>query len=343
MRWLLKGAGLVLFGVLLALGLFEVVLRLAGVGGPADLDPTYDRPNQGFVPHVDRQHPWSPAEGPLFKVAVIGDSFTTGYSNQWADSYGRRLELLLNLNAGAVPAEVGVFARNGTSTFQQLEFLDLALDWGAELIVLGLFLNDTEDHKDAELDARRQAMLPRVPTGFARRILQGSRALAWLYLRYEDIRRYRVALALQEDMFAPDYPGWKKFRQAIRRFGAVCSERDVRLVAVIWPSMGGLGPGYPHRIAHEWMARALKRAGIPYLDLLPEFEGKSSLRLAAYPDIDVHPNEVAHRIGATAIFEYLLESGQIDSSYKPAWNRVAGEGHYRKYVRRKRSPHYFPE
>lgn len=341
MRLLLKVAGLMLFGVLAALGALEVTLRLAGIGGPAELDSTYDRPKSTFIPQLERQHPWTPSDGPVLRVAVIGDSFTTAYANQWGDSYGRRLELMLNLNAGAVPAEIRIFARDGSNTWQQLKLLDKALDWGADLVILGVFLNDTEDARDPDVIARKEELLPRVPTGVWRHFLQTSRSLAWIYSHSENIRRNRVAVAYQEYLFEPDYSGWKTFREAIRRFAFKCRKRDVPLLAVIWPSMQHLGAGYTLRTAHERMASALKDAGVRCLDLLPEFEGKSSMRLAAYPDIDLHPNEIGHRIGATAIFYYLLKSGLIDPSYQPATHWVVSEGHYRKKVLRARSPEHF--
>ena len=74
--------------------------------------------------------------------------------------------------------------------------------------------------------------------------------------------------------------------------------------------------------------------------MLDTFEDKSSLRLSAYPGIDVHPNEVGHRVGATAIFEFLLDDGHIDASYKPRFNRVGGKQYWLKRARRMRSPLY---
>ncbi len=223
-----------------------------------------------------------------------------------------------------------------------MKYLEEALDWGAELIVLGVFINDSEDARDADLSARKEELLPRVPTGLGRTLLQTSRALAWIYMRAENMRRNRAGRAYLEYILDPDYQGWKKFRKAIHRFEAGCRERDARLVAVIWPSMLRLEGGYPNRIAHERIASVLADAAVPYLDLLAEFEDKSSMRLAAYPGIDLHPNEIGHRIGAAAIFNYLVEEGHIDPSYRPAHSWVPSEGHYRKEVRRKLSPEHFP-
>ena len=341
MRRTARALGLILFGTLLALLGLEAALRVAGVGGPAELGPEYDRPVTGYAPHAERLSRRFSTEPPGLKVAVVGDSFTLGYGNHWYDAYPRRLEHLLNLNTDAPPAEVRVFARNDTTTWDQLRFLDAAMAWEPDLLVLGIFLNDTEDPGDAQLGEYRQAMSPRLYGGWTRRVLRTSRLAAWVHLRLAYIRGHRAALALQDRVFTPDYPGFVRFRQALRRFKRVCRTNDVKLVAVVWPSMGGLGPRYPHQIAHQRLGEALKEARIPYLDLLEEFQDKSSARLAVYPDIDNHPDEIGHRIGATAIYRFLVRSRTIDRVYASDSGARMNPGYWLRRVRRKRSPQFF--
>lgn len=340
MRSALQAGALIVFGLAIALLLLEGAFRFAGVGGPAELRPTFDRPDTGYPPHPDRRHPWSGVDGELLRVAVIGDSFTTGFGNQWHDSYPRRLEQLLNLNADAVPAEVRVWAKNGTNTSQQLAFLEEVLEYGPDLMILGIFLNDVEDRGDPRVRKFLEDMQPRAPTGWKGSILRSSRALAWIHLRLDSMRCYREALAFQEYCLQPGYPGFKRFRRAIRRFAAVAGREDIDLVAVIWPSMGGLGRAYPHLPAHLRIRSVLRRAKVPYLELLGAFENKSSLRMALYPDIDNHASELAHRIGATAIFEFLLAGGHIDPSYEPRRYRIGGRGYWLGRTRTKLSPLY---
>ncbi len=326
--------GLVLFGLGLGLGVFEVALRVTGLGGPAELDPTYDRSALRFSPDVGRRNPWARNEDDVLTVAVIGDSFTNNFSNQWYDGYVQRLEHLLNLNEGARPAKVGAFAKNGTTTFQQLELLDWALDWEADLIILGIFLNDTEVPGDEEFAARFTSS----PTGWRLQALTSSRALAWLYLRYESARNNLSLDEQLEYLFAPDYEGFKKFKRAIRTFARKTRAREVGLVAVIWPNMFALGPDYPLEMPHERIAQVLSDAGVPYLDLLDEFRNTSPVRMATYPGVDSHPSEIAHRVAATALFTFLLDGGHVDGSYRPRKEKhPMGEPYWLGRVRYRRN------
>ncbi|MDX1500994.1 MAG: SGNH/GDSL hydrolase family protein [Thermoanaerobaculia bacterium] len=342
-RGVFELVGLILFGTLIALLALEIGLRVAGVGGPAELDADYDRPVVLYSPHPDRQ-PRPAEEGEeVLRVAVVGDSFTVGFATEWYDAYPQRLEHLLNLNPGAAPARVRTFAQNDTTTFDQLRFLDEVMAWGPDILILGVFLNDTEDRRDPELARYQEALSTRVPSGWRLRALRASRLAAWVYLRLESMRSYRAALALQEHVFEREYSGFRRFRRAVRSFAAACRENDAALVAVIWPSMGGLGPGYPHRLAHDRLAEALGEARIPTLDLLDAFRDKSSRRLAIYPEVDNHPNEIGYRIGAAAIFNFLLSSGLVGPEYRPERGHRLGPAYWLGRVRRRHSPLHLGE
>ena len=56
---------------------------------------------------------------------------------------------------------------------------------------------------------------------------------------------------------------------------------------------------------------------MPYLDLLPAFQGVDPVRMQAVPGIDPHPSEIAHRIAAEAILNYLLKQGLVAPGYRP--------------------------
>ena len=323
---------LVLIGFGLGLGGLEVALRVAGPQGRAELGPMFDRSPRRLVAHPNRRHPWARGEDDVLRVAVIGDSFTNNFGNQWYDGYGQRLEYLLNLNDGARPAEVRVIAKNATSTWQQRAFLDRALEWGADLVVLGIFLNDAQLPGERGLGGR-----PDPPTGWRLWALSRSRALAWLDLRYQNARRNWALEDQLKARFSPDDKGFQQFQRAIRYFARKTRRHEVDLVAAIWPNMFGLGPGYPLELAHERIAGVLSETGVPHLDLLDAFRDKSSLRMAVYPGVDSHPSEIAHRIAATAIFEFLLAEGHVDSSYRPTRDRSGtGEGYWLERLRRSR-------
>ena len=163
---ILKRVGIMFLGVLIPLVAVEIFMRVLDVGKSVKFDSTFDRPAVSYLPDGEgRLHPWSRGETNIFRIAVIGDSFTLGSGCQWDDSYPWRLQRLLNLNEGVRPAEVRVFAKAGTSTEVQLSrFFKPMLEWRPDLLILCIYLNDTENWADrATLNSMREPMNPRVP------------------------------------------------------------------------------------------------------------------------------------------------------------------------------------
>ena len=73
----------------------------------------------------------------------------------------------------------------------------------------------------------------------------------------------------------------------------------------------GLDDDYPFTDIHDSLHRLLEEAGLAYLDLLPEYRGMDMNRLEVVPYKDPHPNEIAHRIAAEHLWEYLAEKGFV--------------------------------
>ena len=329
----LQNLALMGFGLLLALAILEVGFRIAGVGGPGGLGPVFDRPPIDYRPQAARLNPWTTGVDDPYRVAFVGDSFTAGEANQIVDSFPWRMQRLLNLNEVARPVEVNVIARPGTSTTTQRQFVREALDWGADLVVLGIFLNDTEFHADRNRHEWSERIRARVPEGWKREVLRGSRALEWLYMRYERSRATREYLRYYEYLWDPDYEGFRRFKEAIAMMTRSCRREGVEFVAIILPGLGRLGDDYSKGWIHERIAGVLEDNDVRYLDLLPAFLDKSEMRLNAYPGVDGHPNEIGHRIIAHHLFRWLLDAGILDASYEPV-NKVA-RGYQRRTWRKK--------
>ncbi len=57
---------------------------------------------------------------------------------------------------------------------------------------------------------------------------------------------------------------------------------------------------------HDRLHEALANEQVRFLDLLNDYRGRDPFRLQVIPFVDSHPNEIAHRLAAESIFEYLL-------------------------------------
>jgi hypothetical protein len=308
---------LVLLGVAVPLLAVEVVLRAMGLDAPAELDETFDRPREIYRPERARMNPWSAGHPDPLRIAVIGDSFTVGQANHSYDAYPARLEALLNLNEGQRPAEVRVYAERGSSTHSQLRFLRRAEEWGPDVLILGIFLNDAELAGDPEQKEMRRNLRPRIPEGALARILPRSAALSWIYQRLENLRCSRAAGAYYRHLYEPEAEGFRLFERGIHVFRQTTEAGDMHFLPVIFPGMATLGPDYASRFAHELIHPVLEAEGLDYLDLLEAFSETMPIRMSAFPVIDSHPSEIAHRVAADAIFEKLLDSGMIEAGYRP--------------------------
>jgi hypothetical protein len=300
------------------LTVLEIGLRL--VPPKALHDPLADRSTLFYEIQPARRHPWTAGASNVLRIAVVGDSFTRGCGVQIDDRYGAHLERMLNLNTGLPPAEVLVYDEPGTSTFQQLPLVRRALAEKPRVLVLGICLNDTEDWANPrELHRWREDQTPHPPAPWLAPALRVSRTLAFLYNRAEGARAYRGYLRYYRRLFDPDYKGMMRFREALRIVRDECRTNGVVFVPMVFPLLSDeFAEGrYPFGYAHESIHRIWKDLDLTGLDLLPQFQGTSPERVQVIPGLDPHPDEIAHRMAAEALLEFLLRQGLVDGGYRP--------------------------
>lgn len=317
LKTLIKKFGLLAFSVLLLLAGLEVVLRVAPLA-PTD-NPIADRSPMFYRQAPDRAHPWSQGASNALRIAVIGDSFTVGVGVQLDDTYGAKLERLLNLNDGVPPADVSIYAHSGTSTFQQRPLLRTAMATQPHVVILGICLNDVEDWTHPlKIQRWRDEWMTPAPSPFAAFFLRRSRAASFIAARLWASGSSKRCVAYYRHLYDPDGAGILRFKNAIGWFRDECAARQIAFVPVIFPLMSfDFSPGrYPMAFAHEAIHGICRDYGIPCLDLLPAFQEDDPERMQAVPGIDPHPDEIAHRIAAETILKYLVEQRLVDPGYQ---------------------------
>ncbi len=322
---------LVLLALLFSLAVLEVFMRLGKPKTLKDLESTWDRSPRLFF-NV-RPNPWVKGARDPLRVAVVGDSFANGQGVQADDSFGLRLERLLNLNEGVRPAEVRIWAKGGLTTDEEMAYLEDVVAWKPHVVILQFFLNDTEDNRRrAELMEWRADMMPKLPSPWLAWFLKRSRAGEWLYMRAETVRMNRGFREYYRKLYDRNYSGWKKFEYAIHEFQDTCAKANASLVVVIFPIISHVDH-YRFDAIHEQVHQALEKEKVRYIDLLDELRGKMPVRLEVVPKVDSHPNEIAHRIASETIFNYLLNEELIADEYVPQakdvgrfryWRQMAG-------------------
>jgi hypothetical protein len=175
--------------------------------------------------------------------------------------------------------------------------------YGPDVCLLGFVLNDSEDAEAAE--TRRVAEWAeekrRTPG-----LLDHSALFRMIKMRLWATAENRRRITGYKSMYADDAPGWIAARKALKQMGALCRERGVPLVVVIFPLFGNpLDDRYPFPEIHAKVSQAAAEAGAKVLDLLPVYRGLRWDILVVDGVDDEHPNEIAHRIAASAILHAL--------------------------------------
>lgn len=249
--------------------------------------------------------PESKPEG-VYRVAVVGDSFTEGQGVKEADTASRALETLLE-EPSPGRFEVRNCGRRGLDLPELFDGFEAALAYEPDLVVYALVLNDAVRPpafqarqsyvNDWILDRERLPDEAAAPPGLLRFRtwdLIADRLTAWRVGR-ETTRWY---LDMWSDAGNPQ--GWQRTRELIREMDRRANRQGARFVVAVWPLLVGLEGPYPFAPAHETIRRFCLGAGIPVQDLLPVFRGHPSADLWVHP-VDRHPNEVAQAMAARAL------------------------------------------
>lgn len=298
---------IMLGGVLVALLIAELGYRL--MTGLARRPVRWsDRPERFYAAQLQTPQSKGLAAKPpgVFRVLVLGDSFTYGQAMQRDDAFPARLERLLQMNNPPSSVEVINWGIKGYSTTQEFELLKRGYaKIKPDLVILQITLNDPElkpyrvTHRYLDKHGRVVLTSP---------IFKHWKSLGFVVERIMNSKTQRDYVRYYADLFT-NPASWNPFSEALGSFRSFTRESKVPLFAVVFPLFSHpLDRSYPFQLQHQKVHAELERREIPYLDLFRSFENIPHERLHVIPGIDSHPNEIAHRIAADALMERLFES-----------------------------------
>lgn len=300
------GLALSAFGLLFGLAALELGFRLLKGAPPKTWS---DRPKFYFKAQAAptlQDFPHSPQKGEkTFRIAVVGDSYSFAPFMQFTDSFPKKLEQMLNMNDAELRAEVVNYGVPAYSTSHEIDVAKLALDEQADLVILQITLNDAE-------------LKPYRPTGinlkigdpygqpevspFLRKLFYLWRTAEYVYGRLHNSRSHREYVAYFLDLYE-NPKSVKKFEQSLEAIVSACKERNVPLLAVVFPLFGlAMDERYPLYPIHQKVDQILTGLGAPHFDLSDTYRGIPLERLQVLPGVDRHPNEIAHRMAAEEIY-----------------------------------------
>lgn len=317
--WTARFVGIA-FGVVLAVGVAEVALRMGTATSampPArPVDPeardlpaiegifTLARPNQrvryrGALYTTNsrgvRGPEMSVEKRPgTFRIAVVGDSYTMGSGVRLEEAYPALLEANLNATGGPRRFEVLNFGLSGLSLEGVLrERLERhVVDFNPDLLVYGFTVND--------LEGEGYSSTPR-----PRRLRHTSVLAELLHVRWDHFRDlfYPSPSSYVRELdrnYFENPVAWDAFEARLDRLAAFARERKICVVVLIHTELKALHRWHPFLRHYEAVAGAARKRGMHVVDTFPYFEGLEAERYWCAAN-DPHPAEEGHRILAEAL------------------------------------------
>lgn len=315
---LLLNSLLLCLSLVVFLGIIEVLFRIFGSNAPTA--PVWsDRPVKYFMPE-NAQSLQGPAHSVkkgsnIYRIAVVGDSYSYGPFLQWDDTFSARLERLLNLNNTSKKVEVINYGVPSYSTNHEIAVVDRAIKEEADLILLQITLNDPEVKlyrpKGLALDQTTGQVKLTHP------IFNYWHSLRFVVTRILNTQTHRQYKEYFFNLF-DKYKSRKLFQNSLGTIAGKCLNAKVPIVAAIFPLFGTVvDDNYPFFPLHQKVEEYLDKVKIPHVDISESFRGIPTERLQVLPGRDRHPNEIGHRLAAEALLKWFEDAQIVPREFIP--------------------------
>ncbi len=244
----------------------------------------------------------------LYRIAVLGDSFTFGFGVSEEETYPALLGKILNespsgrqyhfevLNLGVV----GYTSRDEAAMMKAR-----AVPLHPRLVVVGYVLNDPEIDPRQSLHKYFDS-----PVWWRNFHVLRLLHLGWNWV---DVWRFGGGDYIRY-LHAPDRDKWKSVVTAFADIRSAAGAEGARVVVAIFPLVPKEGwAGYRYRGIHLQVGEAARADGFEVVDLLPVFSRypPEEVRLSSEDD---HPSPLGHALAARAIADALEAAGILPAA-----------------------------
>ncbi|MEJ2085517.1 MAG: SGNH/GDSL hydrolase family protein [Acidobacteriota bacterium] len=308
------GVLITIVSLVVSLGLLEMVLRLGALRTERFRSTNVVTIPDSNMKQPDLRPPQTsvPPKGEAFRILSVGDSFAWGFGVHAEDAFPVRLERQINQRSQSTSYEVVNWSHPGWSTIHELRSLTKTLDMlSPDLLLLSFVLNDPESAKKRVREITWEPVVPRQPApGLSQFLYYRSRIYQMLWTGLENRRLRRALNTYYHDLFEGE--SWENCLWALRKIRAISAQRKIPMSVVIFPLFQGqMDDTYPYLDLHEKIRAAVNKLDVPVLDLFETYRGVDGRRLAVVPFTDAHPSELAHRLAADAILDFLVENSLV--------------------------------
>lgn len=228
------------------------------------------------------------------RLAFLGDSFTLGIGVKDEHTLPARVEE--ELRRQEPETEVLNFGVSGFDMTSAVALLkSYVLDFEPDVVIAVLFLNDAGSL--ATMDYLGRGRYFQHIRRYSQLIDAAVSTVETRALTRDMVRQFNLS-------FADTSPGFRSIREALQEARSLASARQFRFVLAVYPVLFRLDETYPFKSIHQKLEAFCRAGGIEFLDLLPAFLGRRERDMWVHR-ADQHPNEVAHRLAAMHLADYL--------------------------------------
>jgi hypothetical protein len=264
--------------------------------------PRISRNRLGF-----RERQVAPKAADVYRIAVIGDSFTFGDGIEERDRFSNRLQTLLGPRY-----EVLNFGTRAHNMPEHLQKLERVLKLDPDFVLLQLYENDFETREMTRPDSY-PLLSDRVDRRMARvSVLFRLTRDAWVKVQQKVGIAEEYSHYMARHLSDPNSPDAQTAFGSLRQFIVRSRAAGVPTGAVLFPALWAMGSNprdYPFRYLHEHVKATCAAEQAPFLDLYGAFAAMGDARALWVNAFDAHPNAKANERAAAEIF----------SAFGPLW------------------------
>ena len=264
----------------------------------------------------------------VFRIMVIGDSFTFGQGVNLEDTYSKYLERLIN-NKG-MTSEVINCGVIGYGMWQYLEVLKRkVIPYKPDLVILGIFIDDiTTSFSPYKNLKNRPGTNPfaKDASGLMNRSYLWNFFENWNTIfetkyRYRRGYQYLKGIAERKKATGPAHPEttWHQimygklpkqtyldFAQTLDEFIQTCRTANIQPLIALIPDAAQLDE--PERQAvNRFVKDTCREIGVPLVDVTERFEKETDPRTLYLFPFDAHTSAKGHRLIAESVLEKIQE------------------------------------
>lgn len=255
----------------------------------------------------------------VYRIAVIGDSYTYGQGIPENERYTNLLEKYLNKKNNKY--EVLNFGKGGANTIDEITILrDVVLKANPDFILLQWTVNDVEEHKKGQMSWQ----LP-LSKRLHRKLHRSSAFYYVAALQYSNIQKMFKHSESTFDYFRgrlgdPESLDSQHYKQVLKEFLVQCKNEEIPLGVILFPRIANLKKAYPYDYLHNRVLQICTQEGISCIDLrytITPYTDSSEYKKLWVNRFDAHPGSFVNSLAAerlVSIFGHIWLSESVEGT-----------------------------